>query len=240
MVNLQLLANNKDLKIISLAELLRTPILSESAPLVKVCFVLIYNIHMKRLLFNLWYFRKPPWDTGISPPELMEFIQNHPHGKALDLGCGTGTNVITLAQYGWQAVGVDFASKAIRIARRKAHQLGLSQKVNFLASSVTSPEVSRLKDTYGAFNLILDIGCFHNLPSDDRPKYANTVTQLLDAQGTYLLYVHCKQAGGTGMGVTEEALKIFYRDLKLIKRIDSQERSWSSAWLSYQKAIGQA
>src|SRR5689334_21905005 len=51
---------------------------------------------LRRLSFNLWYFRNPPWDSGISPPELLEFIQTHPAGKAIDLGCGTGTNVITL------------------------------------------------------------------------------------------------------------------------------------------------
>ncbi len=56
----------------------------------------------RRLAFNFWYFRKPPWDSGISPPELLEFIRTHPAGKAIDLGCGTGTNVITLAKAGWQ------------------------------------------------------------------------------------------------------------------------------------------
>ena len=40
---------------------------------------------LRRLSFNFWYFRKPPWDSGISPPELLEFIQTHPAGKAIDL-----------------------------------------------------------------------------------------------------------------------------------------------------------
>ena len=41
-------------------------------------------------------------------------------GRALDLGCGTGTTVLWLAQQGWTAVGVDFSSLAIESARRKA------------------------------------------------------------------------------------------------------------------------
>ena len=32
---------------------------------------------LRRTLFNLWYYRKPPWDTGVSPPELMQFIGSH-------------------------------------------------------------------------------------------------------------------------------------------------------------------
>jgi methylase of polypeptide subunit release factors len=63
----------------------------------------------RKLFFNLWYFRDPPWDTGISPPELIDFINSNPPGKALDIGCGTGTNAIRLAKEGWRVTGVDFA-----------------------------------------------------------------------------------------------------------------------------------
>jgi len=47
---------------------------------------------------NRWKFRwrywrrQTPWDTQVTPPEVMEFIARTPPGKALDLGCGTGTN----------------------------------------------------------------------------------------------------------------------------------------------------
>ena len=78
-----------------------------------------------RWKFEWRYWRgNTPWDTNITPPEVMEFIAASPPGKALDLGCGTGTNAITLARHGWQATGVDFAPKAIRAARRKAKQAG--------------------------------------------------------------------------------------------------------------------
>src|SRR4030066_306033 len=80
---------------------------------------------LQRLVYQLWYYRKPPWDTGVSPPELLAHIERHPPGRALDLGCGTGTNVITLAQHGWQVTGVDFAWRAIRQAQRKAKRAGV-------------------------------------------------------------------------------------------------------------------
>jgi len=38
-----------------------------------------------------------PWDTGVPPPELVSVVEGNDRlvpGKALDLGCGTGTNSI--------------------------------------------------------------------------------------------------------------------------------------------------
>ena len=32
-----------------------------------------------------------PWDSGITPPEIVELLAELPAGSALDLGCGTGT-----------------------------------------------------------------------------------------------------------------------------------------------------
>ena len=72
---------------------------------------------LRRLEFQYLYFHRPPWDTGMSPPELMEFIETHEPGRAIDIGCGTGTNVITLAKAGWQVTGVEFAPSSWRNKR---------------------------------------------------------------------------------------------------------------------------
>jgi 2-polyprenyl-3-methyl-5-hydroxy-6-metoxy-1,4-benzoquinol methylase len=95
------------------------------------------KIGCEKVIFNLWYFKKPPWDTGVSPPELIGFIATHPPGRALDLGCGTGTNVITLAQHGWQVTGVDFARKAIVMGKRKVRQAGVNADLR--VGDVTKP-----------------------------------------------------------------------------------------------------
>src|SRR6185437_311945 len=68
---------------------------------------------------------RPAWDSGISPPELLASIQGPealPPGRAFDVGCGTGTNSLTLAATGWHVLGVDFAAPAIAQAQAKAAQ----------------------------------------------------------------------------------------------------------------------
>lgn len=141
---------------------------------------------VSRLIFNLWYLSSPPWDTGISPPELVEFIQSHPPGKALDLGCGTGTNAITLAQTGWQVTGIDFANRAIRLGILKAKQAGV--QVDLRVGNVTDIHIIS-----GTFDLVLDIGCFHSLSDQSKQDYVNNLGHLLTENGCFLSYAFLKK-----------------------------------------------
>src|SRR5262245_11118310 len=126
---------------------------------------------LRRLFFEMAYLGKPRWDTGVSPPELYRFIDEHPPGRAMDLGAGTGTNIITVAKAGWKATGVDFSRLAVRYARRKAREAGVQV-------SVLQDDVSALRKVSGAFDLILDIGCFHTLADEQLEGYAQGVERL--------------------------------------------------------------
>lgn len=187
---------------------------------------------LRKIWFSLAYYLNPAWDTGISPPELLSFIESHLPGKALDIGCGTGTNVITLAKSGWQVTGLDYAPRAIRIAKKKAQQSGV--KAKFLLNGV-----EHLDSILENFELILDIGCFHSLRPTEQMKYINIIDRLLSPDGTYLLYVFFKdQAKAHGPGVTEEDIVRLTHSLKLFQRRDGTERGLHpSAWFSFQKLI---
>lgn len=181
----------------------------------------------RKLFFNLFYLRRPPWDTGVSPPELLAFIAAHPPGRALDLGCGTGTNVITLAQAGWQTTGVDFVGKAIRLARRKARAAGVP-------ADFRTGDVTELDGISGPFDLILDIGCFHSLTEAGRQRYAANLERLLAQDGTYLMYGFFKAPGEGGTGLSDADLALFEKHFTLQDRQDGFNRGQAaSAWFTY-------
>jgi len=182
---------------------------------------------LKHLYFNLLYFRTPPWDTQVSPPELMEFIESHPPGRVLDLGCGTGTNVITLAQHGWQVVGVDYVKRAVRTAERKASQAGVTAE--FFVNDVT-----KLEGVRGVFDLVLDIGCFHSLDGGERVQYLDNLERLTRPGSTFMVYSFLRDNDSSEPGINGSDMMRLERLFSLSKRVDGTERGErSSAWLTY-------
>ena len=182
------------------------------------------------LLYNLWYlFRKPPWDTQISPPELLSYIDSHPPGRALDLGCGTGTNVLALAQAGWQVCGVDFAPKAVALARRR-----LSRAM--VKADLRVGDVTRINDIHGSFDLVLDIGCFHSLTPDGKKRYAGNLGHLLVPGGTFLLYGFTGGDSSANIGLSAADIKLLGESLKLTLRVDGLDGNQrASAWFTFTK-----
>ena len=80
------------------------------------------------LFYRLAYrFGRPRWDTAEPRPELEGLLPGRRPGRALDLGCGTGTDAIYLASQGWEVTGVDFVPEAIATARTRARAAVHSQ-----------------------------------------------------------------------------------------------------------------
>jgi SAM-dependent methyltransferase len=184
----------------------------------------------RRLTFDLWYLCRPPWDSGLVPPEVEAYIATHPAGRALDLGCGSGTSSRALVCAGWRVTGVDFAPRAIRIAKRKTKNI--NSRLDFLVSDVNRLPLSLFTVPY---DLVLDIGCFHGLSPSGKAAYLNQLDRLLAPGGTWLLYGFFKPEDSPGPGLMPADLKSI--PLKLIKREDGVDRKVRpSAWFWFQKA----
>lgn len=183
---------------------------------------------LRRLWFNLSYFRQPPWDTRVSPPELFQFIAAHPAGRALDLGCGTGTNLLTLAAHGWQVWGVEYAWRAASIARKRMRAAGVD-------GTVWTGDVTRMNRVDRQFDLVLDMGCYHGIPVQRRGAYQANLLRWLAPGGTYLLYAHWLAAEGD-VGIREEEIEQFGAALNLRERQDGFDKPGRAAvWLRFER-----
>jgi SAM-dependent methyltransferase len=129
-----------------------------------------------------------PWDTRITPPEVVQFWQDHavpPGGIALDLGCGTGTNVAYLASLGLTAIGFEFASNALMTGQQRLRREfpDLLAQLQLVQADFTCLPVHATQAHY-----ILDIGCLHGLAFAQRRVYAQGVIDNLAQGGYYQLF----------------------------------------------------
>ena len=123
-----------------------------------------------------------PWDTGRPSSELQRVIRQIPIQpcRALELGCGTGTNSVWLAQEGFDVTGIDLAPLAVELAEKRARAAGV--KVHFVAG-----DVLRLPDLDGPFAFLLDRGCYHAVRRDAPDQYAPAVARQLASGGRGLI-----------------------------------------------------
>jgi ubiquinone/menaquinone biosynthesis C-methylase UbiE len=196
-----------------------------------VAFVINVQTLFRRLLFHYWYFRQPPWDTGVSPPELLEFIENHNPGRAIDIGCGSGTNIITLGKAGWKITGVDFAPRAIKLARQKLKKAGVQ-------AELLVRDATKLEGISGPFDLAFDLGCFHTIPAQGKTEYLTQLNRILAPNGFWLMYGFLiADTRPASHGLFEADIRAISAQLTLLSRQEGfdNHRTRSSAWFLFQK-----
>jgi SAM-dependent methyltransferase len=122
-----------------------------------------------------------PWDMGIVDFHLKRIIKGYgiKPCRVLELGCGTGTNAIWLSKYDYKVTAIDFAPRAIQLAKRKA--LGAKASVKFIEGDVLKTNIG------GKFGFAFDRGVFHTLHNQQkRTKLAQIVSARLRKDGMWL------------------------------------------------------
>ena len=123
-----------------------------------------------------------PWDTGRPEPVLVEFVHSSgvAPGRTLEIGTGTGTNAIWLAERDFDVLGVDVSPLAIERARAKMDGRALHCRfatLDFLAAP--PPD--------GPFDFVFDRGCFHVFDESwERERFAENVAAVLKPGGLWL------------------------------------------------------
>ena len=125
--------------------------------------------------------RMPGWDAGRVASQLRQAVEEGKvkPGKALILGCGTGTNAIFLAQKGFEVTALDVAPTCLKIAEDKARKAGV--RVRWLVADASNPP------QMPAFDFLFDRGCYHHVRWVDLKGYVRGVGNLTRPGGQFLL-----------------------------------------------------
>lgn len=133
------------------------------------------------------------WDRGVGA-ELRELVESGrltpetvPPGRAVDLGCGTGANVLFLAEHGFHATGVDFSKAAVEGGRREASSRGLADRAAFVVADLTAPELAGLA---GFFDLVMAWNTLQDLDRGGRRTLAGHMTALTRPGGLALVWCY--------------------------------------------------
>lgn len=100
--------------------------------------------------------------------------------KALDVGCGTGNNLIAFAERGYSAHGIDHSPEMVAIAERKLADRRLGARV-----TLRTGDVRALPYADGCFDVVLCTGVLHHLV-DMRPCLAE-IDRVLKPGGSFHL-----------------------------------------------------
>lgn len=123
-----------------------------------------------------------PYDVGPRQ-ELVSLVENRriKPCRAIDLGSGTASNVVYLAQQGFDMTGVDFSPAAVEIGRNRAHEAGV--EAVFIEDDLTN-----LQHVKGTFDLLVDYGTLDDLSPPQRNLYMKNVLPLTHKNSLFLLY----------------------------------------------------
>ena len=123
-----------------------------------------------------------PYDIGPRE-ELVQLVESGrlQPGRAIDLGSGTASNVIFLAQHGFDVTGVDYSPGAIKMGQERASEAEV--KIEFIEDDLTN-----LQHVEGTFDLLVDYGTLDDLSPAKRDLYVENVLPLTHPGSQFLLY----------------------------------------------------
>lgn len=168
-------------------------------------------------LYDALYTFGAPWDGGPRE-ELVALVESGRLDasvlpRAIDLGCGTGSNAIFLAEHGFDVTGVDFSKVALKKARAKID--GRSGMPRFVRGDLTAEAIP---DVEGPFDLLVDYGTLDDLTGEARTAMARTILRLSKPGSAFLFWC-------------------FYGDREVLPRMAFDGPSKFSAGLAFDEEI---
>jgi 2-polyprenyl-3-methyl-5-hydroxy-6-metoxy-1,4-benzoquinol methylase len=145
-----------------------------------------WSFQMRQTTWNQFWAKEQfsdSWRVTAPPDELVEAVESGwfpPAAKVLDIGCGTGEISAWFASQGFQVLGIDFAQQAVERARARHKDV-----VGQLTWQVL--DICREAPEGGLFDVLIDRGCLHGIPSHMVESYVHHVAACCPPGARFLL-----------------------------------------------------
>ena len=153
------------------------------------------------------YSEDTPWDLGKPYSQLVDYVNENIPCRALDVGCGTGTDVIYLAQNSFNMSAIDFSEEAVKIAKGKARKAGVN--IDFRVSNVLDMP---FEDE--TFEFVNDNGCFHSFEGSSSEEsnwktYVKEMYRIMRPKARYLMKCFSEEPSNPHT-ISQETIKQYF------------------------------
>jgi SAM-dependent methyltransferase len=146
------------------------------------------------------YRQRPRIWSGRPNRQLVDVAEVLPPGRALDVGCGEGSDAVWLASRGWDVLGVDVSAVAIDRARAQAEELDPS-----VAGRLDWRRVDLLAEPDLPAGLDLVSAQFLHLPEPEHSTVFRSLATLVGVGGSLLVVAHDPSDLHSGVGRPHQA-----------------------------------
>lgn len=139
--------------------------------------------HEKKTFFATYDWAKSwrdlPWSHEEPTLFLAQVCQERKPGRALDIGCGAGTDSVFLARQGWDVTALDFMPKALEYTVQRAKEAGVN--VTPVEADVAEWQVPN------GYDLVLDHGLLHNMDPLRHAAYRERLIATIGENADFVL-----------------------------------------------------
>lgn len=151
--------------------------------------------------------------SGNPNPRLVEQVAALTPGRALDVGCGEGADVVWLARQGWQAVGADVSEVALVRAAGHAEEAGVQDRVSWVHLDLVAG------DALPGGQDLVSVQFFHPLAERFDEVYAR-IAAAVGPGGHLIVVAHHPQDRESGAR-RPHGPQLLFRPERLVEILDS-------------------
>ena len=131
-----------------------------------------------------------PWRTAAPTESLVDYVEDGrlPHGcRAIELGCGTGENLVYLSKDCAFVLGVDIVPAAVDASEAALRRAAVTNAQACCADILALTQPALQDGGPWRFDFVLDVQTFHCLRKVDPDRAAAVYGELVAPGGTLLL-----------------------------------------------------